>query len=343
MSLEDPAARLALGEDSPEGRLMRQATYASVAVAGTLIVIKLAAWALTDSVALLSSLIDSTLDAMASLVTLMAVRHALVPADHDHRFGHGKAEPLAGLAQAAFITGSALFLIAEAVQRLGRPAEVDNGPVGIAVMGVSIVLTLGLVAFQRHVVKKTESVAINADSLHYTGDILLNAAVIVSLLLSTLGGITAADPLFALAIAAYLIRNAWGIGQEALGYLMDRELPEEERQRILDVVLKHPRVVDAHDLRTRSSGLKTFIQIHVEMPRDLSLLAAHAIAEQVQLDLERAFPNADVIIHQDPAGLVEPHHDDHAYEDRQGGHPENHPDADNVRQQYSDAKKELSD
>ncbi|SDH58103.1 cation diffusion facilitator family transporter [Roseospirillum parvum] len=322
MSLDETPARLALGTDTPEGRLMRQATYASVGVAGSLILIKLLAWALTDSVALLSSLVDSTLDAMASLVTLMAVRQALVPADHDHRFGHGKAEPLAGLAQAAFITGSGLFLVAEAVQRLGRPAPVDNGPLGIAVMVISIALTLGLVAFQRHVVKKTASVAITADSVHYTGDILLNGAVIVSLLLSAYGGITVADPLFALAIAAYLIHNAWGIGREALDLLMDRELPEEERQRILEVVRAHPEVIDAHDLRTRSSGLNTFIQVHVEMPRDLSLLAAHDIAHQVQRDLERAFPNADVIIHQDPAGLVEPHHVDHAYDHRQGGHPE---------------------
>lgn len=316
MSEDLAAAAAAADTDNPAGRLMRRATYAAVAVAGSLVAIKLVAYVLTGSVALLSSLVDSALDTAASIVNLIAVRQALTPADEEHRFGHGKAEPLAGLGQAAFIAGSSIFLLFEAASRLFDPEPVQNGWVGITVMVVAIVATLALVAYQKYVVRKTNSIAVNADSLHYTGDILINGSVIVSILLATLLDFPYADPLFAIGIAGYLLWNARAIFLGSLDLLMDREFPEEDRTRILAIARDHPNVHDAHDLRTRSSGQQQFIQLHLEMDRDLSLVKAHAIAERAESRIREAFPQADVIIHQDPVGIVEAHHDDLAYQDK---------------------------
>ena len=284
---------------------MRRATYASVAVAGTLFVVKLAAWRFTDSVSLLSTLIDSLLDAAASTINLLAVRHALRPADREHRFGHGKAEPLAALGQTAFIAGSAVFLVIEAGRRLFAPRPVLQVEVGIGVMILAIVVTFALTRFQAHVVRQTGSVAIKADSLHYLGDILVNAAVIVALLLASQFGWFIADPLFGIAIAGYILIVAWRIARGAFDMLMDRELPEPERARIGRIVLDHPSVIDMHDLRTRTSGRKTFIQVHIELDGGMSLYQAHDVADEVEASLRAAYPGAEVIIHQDPHGIDE--------------------------------------
>jgi len=281
---------------------MRLATYASVTVAGVLIVFKLAAWLLTDSVALMSSLVDSVLDVCASLVNLFAIRHALQPADREHRFGHGKAESLAGLAQAAFIAGSGVFLLLEAVGRFIEPREVENGAVGVIVMAGSVVLTAILVAFQSHVVRKTGSIAIRADSIHYRVDILVNLAVIASLLLVTYGGWGYADPLFAIAIVIYMAHGAASIARQSFDVLMDKEFSNEERNRIHDIAMEHPMVKAVHDMRTRSSGPYSFIQLHLEMARELTLVEAHRISDEVMYKVERAFPKAEVLIHQDPEG-----------------------------------------
>ncbi len=286
-------------------RLMRLASYASVSVAAVLIVAKFAAWLAVDSVSLLSTLIDSLLDAGASLINLFAVRQALQPADREHRFGHGKAEPLAGLAQAAFICGSAVFLLIEAGKRFIQPRVLENTETGIAVMIFSIALIVVLVLFQRYVVRQTDSVAIGADSVHYKMDLLVNASVIVSLILATRLGWIWADPLFATAIAVYIVWGAGTIGLRALNLLMDRELPDAERERIRQIVLAHPGVRDMHDLRTRSSGLQQFIQLHLEMDGALTLRRAHEISDQVEAEIERAFPKAEVIIHEDPEGVDE--------------------------------------
>ena len=288
-------------------KLTRWATYASVSVASVLIVVKLGAWLYTDSLSMLSTLIDSLLDAMASVVNLFAVGHALTPPDREHRFGHGKAEPLAALGQAAFITGSAIFLLFEAGHRLIDPRPVSHTEFGIAVMIVAIILTFALTRFQAYVVKRTGSLAIEADSLHYMGDLLVNGAVIVALLLVSQLGWWAADPLFGIAIAAYIIYTAWKIARQALDMLMDRELPDEERRRIADIVAGHPEVLDLHDLRTRASGPMLFIQLHLEMDGDMSLYRAHEVADAVEEELMAAFPNAEILIHQDPHGLDEPH------------------------------------
>ena len=295
---------VALPADGAE-RLMRVATYASVSVAVTLIVVKLAAWLATDSVSLLSTLVDSFLDALASLINLLAVRHALTPADRQHRWGHGKAEALAALAQAAFISGSAVFLLIEATDRFIHPHVIRNSTAGIAVMAFSIVLTVGLVAFQKHVVRRTGSPAIGADSLHYQVDILVNAGVVVSLLLVSRLGWQMADPLFALAIAGYILWGVAGIARVALRQVMDEELPEDERRRIRELALSHPDVRDVHDMRTRMSGTHLFIELHLEMDGSITLRKAHDIAEAVMFIVEEAFPNAQVLIHQDPEGIEE--------------------------------------
>jgi ferrous-iron efflux pump FieF len=287
-------------------RLRRLATYASVTVAAVLIAVKFAAWLETGSVALLSSLVDSLLDAAASMVNLIAVRHAMSPADREHRFGHGKAEPLAVLGQSAFITGSAMLLFAEAVRRLIWPVAIDNPPAGIAVMIFSIVVTIGLVFYQRHVVRRTGSIAISADELHYRSDIVLNAGVIAALVLSSSLEFPILDPLIGAAIGVWIVYSAVRLARLSLFQLMDHELPDDEREKIREIAQSHPDVVAAHDLRTRVAGPTSFIQIHIEMNRSLSLLRAHEISDEVEADLRAAYPQAEVIIHQDPEGIDEP-------------------------------------
>ncbi len=288
-------------------RLKKLATYGSVAVAVTLICAKLVAWWLTDSVAVLSSLADSLLDAVASIITLMAVRFAVEPADEEHRFGHGKAEALAGLGQAAFIAGSGCLLLIESVRRLIEPRPVRDEWVGIGVMIFSILVTLVLVIGQRYVIRRTGSMAVRGDALHYEGDILINGAVIVSLGAHWVWGWQILDPIFAVGIVAYLVWNAWRIGGQSMNMLMDRELPEAQRLRIKEIVMEHPQARDFHDLRSRQAGGDTFIQFHLELDPEMTLFDAHEIADEIELRIMAEFPNAEVIIHQDPAGLEEDH------------------------------------
>jgi len=286
-------------------RLMRLATYATVTVASVLIFIKMGAWIATESVSLLSSLVDSLLDVGASIVNLIAVHHALQPADDEHRFGHGKAEAIAGMAQAAFIAGSGAFLFLESIGRFIQPREIVNSETGIIVMTISIVMTLLLVRFQSYVVKKTGSVAISADSLHYRADILVNVAVIVSLVLAANLQWHMADPIFAIVIVFYMSFGAYKIAQQSLDVLMDKEFPDEERQRIKEIAESHDKILNVHDMRTRSSGPTSFIQFHAEMPKYISLAEAHEIADEVMYMVEEAFPNTEVLIHQDPEGVDE--------------------------------------
>ncbi len=290
---------------SDNAKLMRLATYASMSVAIVLILTKAVAWIMTDSVSLMATLIDSCLDALASLVNLLAVRHALTPADKQHRFGHGKAEALAGLGQATFITGSALFLVLESISHLWHPKPIAALGAGITVMVISIVATIGLLIFQRHVISKTASTAIKADHLHYKTDLLVNGSVIVALLLAYYGW-PGFDPVFALGIAAYILFSAWEIARESLDLLMDREVPVEDRARIKAIARDHPQTRGMHDLRTRKSGTTMFIQLHLEMDDQLTLIQAHAIADDVEDRIRAEFPDAEVIIHEDPASLNEP-------------------------------------
>lgn len=280
-------------------RLLRLATYASVVTASVLIVVKLGAMLLTGSVSVMASLIDSLMDVAASLINLFAVRYSLMPADEEHRFGHGKAESLAGLAQAMFIAGSALFLMLHAVDRLLNPQPLQAIGIGIGVMVFAIVATMILLAIQRHVVARTGSTAVRADSLHYFTDLLTNASIIVALALS-LSGWPGLDPIFAIGIAFYILHSAWTIGREAFHQLMDRELPDDDRERIRQIALGHAEVRGLHDLRTYRSGPREIVQFHMELDGTLSLREAHDITEAVLNDIQKAYPAADIVIRQDP-------------------------------------------
>lgn len=282
-------------------RMMRWATYASVAVASILILAKAAVWLHIQSTAMLASLVDSTLDAAASVINLLALRLALTPADREHRFGHGKAEAVAGLAQSAVIAGSALFLLLEAGRRIADPLPVGDAREGVAVSLLAIVLSGGLVLYQRHVVRLSGSLVVAADRLHYLSDLLLNAAVIVALVLAHYFGWTLADPLFGLGVALYILYGAWGIGRRSLDHLMDRELSDEARDRIKAIATRQYGVIDIHDLRTRESGMRQFIQFHLTIDRHAPLSQAHAIALSVHRAVQDAFPDADITIHQDPS------------------------------------------
>jgi ferrous-iron efflux pump FieF len=284
-------------------RLKRLATYAAVGVAGTLIAIKLWAWVATGSIAMLASLVDSTLDLVASGLNLFAVRHALTPADEEHRFGHGKAEALAGLGQAAFIGGSAVFLLFQSLERLIDPTPVAETAVGLTVIGISIVLTLALVLFQRYVIRRTRSLAIGADYLHYTTDIATNVGVVVALVLAGLWGWTIADPLIGLAIGGVIAWGAFNILRGSYDELMDREFDDADRLRIKEIVNKHSAVVSLHDLRTRRAGHRSFIQLHLELPAQMTLTEAHRVSDEVEDAIKAAFPDAEVLTHQDPEGV----------------------------------------
>jgi ferrous-iron efflux pump FieF len=284
-------------------RLMRLATYASITVAVILIVAKTIAWGMSGSVSLLATLIDSTLDALASLINLFAVRHALSPADKEHRFGHGKAEALAGLGQAAFIAGSAVFLLLEAGRRIAHPVPLESYGVGMVIMVFSILATLLLLGFQHHVIRKTDSTAIKADALHYRTDLMVNGSVIVALWLSVQGW-AGFDALFAIGIAIYIVYSAWEIVRQAFDHLMDRELPDVERAKIQRIAKAHKEVHGMHDLRSRRSGTATFIQLHLELDDDLTLLQAHKISDEVEWSLQAAYPGAEIIIHIDPISVV---------------------------------------
>ena len=299
----DTADTQASQSQEETAKLLRLATYASTSVAIVLIAAKLFAWAASDSVSLLATLIDSMLDAVASIINLVAVRHALTPADKEHRFGHGKAEALAGLSQSLFIAGSAGYLLIEAWQRVIQPSAVESVELGIFVMAISIAATMLLLAFQRHVIKKTNSTAIRADALHYRTDLMVNGSVIVALLLANAGW-PGFDGLFAGAIAIYILFSARDIIVTSYDHLMDRELPDEDRQKIKALVMQHPKVRGLHDLRSRHSGTMTFIQLHLELDDDLSLMAAHKISDEVELSILNAFPGSEILIHIDPKSAV---------------------------------------
>ncbi|MCF2946913.1 cation diffusion facilitator family transporter [Paraglaciecola aquimarina] len=291
-----------LSQDT-KAQLMRWATYASFSVALILISSKIWAWLLSDSVSLLATLVDSSLDLVASLINLLAVRHALSPADKEHRFGHGKAEALAGMAQAMFIAGSAVFLLLESSRRMLNPVAVEEVGVGMAVMVWSIILTSFLIVFQRYVYSQTGSTAIKADSLHYQTDILVNGTVLLALWLASTGW-SGFDPLFAILIAIYILYSVWEIVTESYDHLMDKEMSNSDRQRITAVVNAHPDTKGIHDLRTRSSGTTIFIQFHLELADDLTLINVHKISDQIEKSLLAIFPSSEIIIHEDPISVA---------------------------------------
>jgi ferrous-iron efflux pump FieF len=285
-------------------QLIKLATWASVVAAISLIGVKTWGWDQTQSVSLLASLIDSTMDSAASLINFFAIRYAMAPADKEHRFGHGKVEALAGLAQALLILVSIGLLLTQTLGRLWNPLVVENTPIGISIMLVSMVLTGALVVFQWYVVKRTQSNAIKADSLHYTSDFLMNFGVIIALFLASIG-YHGADPYFALSIGAFVVYSAWGIAQSAFHLLLDHELSDEQRHLITQLALTQPQVIGMHDLRSRQSGHMQFIQLHLELQEDMLLLEAHGVAEALEHRIMAVFPYADVIIHLDPVSAAD--------------------------------------
>ena len=284
-------------------KLVTTAAWAATTVATILLIAKVITWWVTGSVSLLASLIDSLLDIAASFVNLLVVRYSLQPADKEHTFGHGKAESLAALAQAMFISGSACFLILNGVDRFFRPHELNSPELGIYVSLFALIATSGLVAFQKHVVRKTGSQAISADSLHYQTDLYMNAAIMVALGLSWYG-IGQADSVFAVAIGVCILVSAIKMAYQAIQSLLDRQLPEEELVTIRRLCIVVEGVLGVHQLRTRMSGPVRFIQLHLELDDHLPLIEAHKIADQAEARVMQAFPEADVIIHQDPYSVV---------------------------------------
>ncbi|MCF6435313.1 cation diffusion facilitator family transporter [Pseudoalteromonas sp. MMG022] len=262
------------------------------------------AWLASGSASMLGSLTDSLLDISASMMSFLVLSYALRPADDEHRFGHGKAEALAGLGQAAFIAGSAILLTFHAIERIFNPVVLKHSLLGVWVSLFAIVCTLLVVMVQYQVVKRTHSVAVKADSLHYKGDVLLNLAVLVAILLSNYG-MSKADPIFAIAVAGYLLYNCWDIAKESAGHLMDKELPDEEKAEIVLLASSHEDVYGVHELRTRQSGKVKFIQLHLELDDDMPLMRAHAVSDEVVEMIQQAFEGElDVLIHQDPVSLA---------------------------------------
>ena len=286
-------------------KLTARAAMASIAMAVTLIALKTWAAYETDSTAMLGSLADSGLDLVASLVVLLGVRIAAQPADYEHRFGHGKAEALASLVQVILITISAIFIGFRAVERLLSGAETADAELGIGVSLVAMALTVALITYQRHVVKRTGSLAIGTDRLHYSSDLMLNGSVIVALVLDQYAHLTGADAVFGLLIALWLMWGAWRASSEALNQLMDREWPDELRERFLATAKEYPELAGLHDFRTRSSGTHYFAQFHVWVPADWTVQEAHDRLDAVEEELQQRFPGTEILIHVDPEGQTD--------------------------------------
>ncbi|WP_243451067.1 cation diffusion facilitator family transporter [Sphingosinicella sp. CPCC 101087] len=285
--------------------LTTRAALASVVTALFLLALKaFAAWT-TGSVAMLGSLADTALDVVASLITLFGVRIAAMPADREHRFGHGKAESIAALVQVGIITISAVAIGWRAIERLAEGATTTHAEYGIAVSLVAIVATLALVAYQSSIVRRTGSVAIGTDRLHYQSDLFLNLAVVAALGLDQFAGLTGADPLFGIAIAAWLLFGAWRASSRALDQLMDKEWPEERRRRFVAVAARHPDGRGIHDLRTRTSGAHEFAQFHMWVDPQMTVARAHDVMDEIEEALAREFPGVEILIHLDPEGQID--------------------------------------
>jgi len=288
-----------------KARLTVNAALASVAAALFLLLLKSAAAWETGSVAMLGSLADTALDLLASLVTLYGVRLAAMPADHDHRYGHGKAEALAALFQVALITASAALIGWRAVIRLTEEQRATDVEFGVGVSLIAIGVTFALLAYQRKIIAQTGSVAIRADNIHYQSDLLLNLAVAAALLLDQVAGFTGADPIFGIAIALWLAWGAFKASSQAIDQLMDKEWPEEKRRRFLDAAARHPQLKGIHDFRTRRSGSRDFAQFHMYVAPDMTVEAAHHVMDEVEERIAKEFPGVEVLIHLDPEGHVD--------------------------------------
>lgn len=286
-------------------RLKQAATCASVALSVSLMLLKLFASLYTGSLAVLSSLVDSISDIFASVITFVAVHFSSQPASKKHRYGYGKAEALSALVQSAFVAGSGVFVIYEGFYRVFHPHALTDTGFGIVVMAVSLLATLALIVFQRYVVKKTKSMAVSADSVHYMVDVATNGSIIISLLVVKFWKIEWFDTVTAVFISFYLLLNAYKIAKEAISLLLDKELSPEIRDTVAGVVANSSFCRGLHDLRTRDLGGVYMFEFHLELDGSLSLYEAHKLSDIVEFEIKRLYPGAQVIIHQDPAGLEE--------------------------------------
>jgi ferrous-iron efflux pump FieF len=303
--------------DHRRGTLTQRAAIASVSMALFLLILKSWAAIETGSVAMLGSLADTTLDIIASLVTLFSVRLAARPADHEYRYGHGKAEALAALFQAGIITASAIAIAIRGITRIGETTAPSHPALGIGVSLIAMATTAMLITYQRYVVGKTGSVAIHADHVHYSSDLLLNASVIVALALDSLLHVRGADPVFGVGIALWLIWHVREILGNSIHQLMDREWPEEKREQFLAVARTHPALNNIHDLRTRSSGARDFAQIHVWVDPQTTIAEAHKAMDELEEKLAHEFPGVEIMIHPEPEGHTEGHQHEHELPDEQ--------------------------
>jgi ferrous-iron efflux pump FieF len=289
-------------ENNKNQQLALSGGFAAIFAAGSMVVIKAVAYFMSGSNSILASLIDSITDTAISILTVFSIRYSMKPADEDHRHGHGKIEGVSALFQGAMLVGGALFLCLEALKSIVKPEEISHHGLSAMMIAVCIALTFALIGYQSYVVKKSKSLAIEADKAHYKGDLYMNAGVLGIVLIDFVGGPYWLDPLFALVVAALLTYSAIEIAKKAMDMLMDRELPEEERAEIFTIIQAHSDVLDAHDLRTNKSGMNLFISFDIELEPLLSLKEAHDIARRVELELLERFINAEIMIHMDPAG-----------------------------------------
>jgi cation diffusion facilitator family transporter len=305
MSLSKLKNLFGLLEGHEQPKLVLIASYSSVAVSLIIIIAKLIGWILTDSLTLLASLADSLLDITASFINLVAIKYAQQPPDHEHRFGHTKAEDLAVFAQSSIFAISGVLIAFSAVERFFSPLRVENSAIGIGIIVFSIVLTILLITVQKFVIGKTNSHVISADHLHFKTDLLANIVIIFSLYFSSQFNVMFLDPLCALLIAMYLLHGAWELLQRAFNNLMDHEFTDAEKDKLKLIIKAHPKTIGLHDLRTRYAGTKPFIQFHLELDGTISLNEAHAISDEIEVMLIAEYPGADIIIHQDPHGIDE--------------------------------------
>lgn len=279
-----------------ETKLIRITSYASVIVAAVLIIMKLFGWWVTNSVSLQASLIDSLLDAIASFVNMIAIYHALKPADKRHSYGHGKIESLAALGQSIFIGASAIWLLYEAYERFEAHESIQQTQTGLLIMVAAVIISFLLVSFQKYVVQRTQSQAIAADMLHYKADLMVNIAVIISLLSAAFFEVDWLDAIFGILIGIYIFWTAWKIMVSAFNVLLDTELDEEDREKILKIISTHPEVIHVKNLRTRRSGLQQFFQLNLVMDPDISLRKADLAANEVEQQVLKAYPKSEVTI-----------------------------------------------
>jgi ferrous-iron efflux pump FieF len=286
-------------------KLALVAGAASIATVAVLIIIKILAYLASGSASVLASLIDSLVDAGVSLISFLAIRHSLKPADEDHRHGHGKVEGLAALMQGAVICGAAVFLSFEAFQRLSDPQPVIAHGMAIGVMVVSMALSVLLVVVQNYSLRHAPSLAVKADRAHYSSDILMSGGVILALVAQQYGAPYWVDAVFAMTIALWMFVTVYKISLKAVDMLLDRELPPETRERILAIIKSNNDVRGVHDLRTNMTGMRVQIFFDIEIDPDMTLASAHAISKDIEQAILGEFPNAEIMIHKDPVGEIE--------------------------------------